>query len=55
MMIHLYIYTVIMESHFKNKNPDISEAAHESASHTPLIIKGGGLKAEKRKQGFPSL
>lgn len=47
----IIIYTSDHGSHFKTRNPEYKRSCHESATHTPLIIKGGGFEGgicEKR-------
>lgn len=56
----LYDDTVILYSsdhgsHFKTRNPEYKRTCHESAIHTPLIIKGGGFEGGKRETRLTSL
>lgn len=56
----LYDDTVILYSsdhgsHFKTRNPEYKLTCHESAVHTPLIIKGGGFEGGKRETRLTSL
>ena len=45
----IIIYTSDHGSHFKTRNPEYKRSCHESASHTPLIIKGGGFEGGKKE------
>lgn len=49
------IYTSDHGAHFKTRNPEYKRSSHESASHTPLIIKGGGFEGGKCEERLSSL
>ena len=49
------IYTSDHGSHFKTRNPEYKRSCHESATHTPLIIKGGGFQGGKSETRLSSL
>ncbi len=49
------IYTSDHGSHFKTRNPEYKRSCHESATHTPLIIKGGGFEDGKSETRLSSL
>lgn len=51
----IIIYTSDHGSHFKTRNPEYKRSCHESATHTPLIIKGGGFKGGKTETRLSSL
>jgi len=51
----IIIYTSDHGAHFKTRNPEYKRSCHESASHTPLIIKGGGFKGGKKETRLSSL
>ncbi len=51
----IIIYTSDHGAHFKTRNPEYKRTCHESASHTPLIIKGGGFEGGKREKRLSSL
>lgn len=51
----IIIYTSDHGAHFKTRNPEYKRTCHESASHTPLIIKGGGFEGGKRETRLSSL
>ncbi len=51
----IIIYTSDHGSHFKTRNPEYKRSCHESSTHTPLIIKGGGFEGGKREQRLSSL
>lgn len=58
--LHIYDDTVIIYSsdhgsHFKTRNLEYKRSCHESASHTPLIIKGGGFEGGKKEERLSSL
>ena len=42
-------------SHFKTRNPEYKRSCHESATHTPLIIKGGKFTGGKKEERLSSL
>lgn len=49
------IYTSDHGSHFKTRNLEYKRSCHESATHTPLIIKGGGFEGGRRETRLTSL
>ena len=49
------IYTSDHGSHFKTRNLEYKRSCHESASRTPLIIKGGGFEGGKTEKRLSSL
>lgn len=49
------IYTSDHGSHFKTRNTEYKRSCHESATHTPLIIKGGGFEGGKVETRLSSL
>lgn len=49
------IYSSDHGSHFKTRNAEYKRTCHESAVHTPLIIKGGGFTAGKKETRLTSL
>ena len=49
------IYSSDHGSHFKIRNAEYKRSCHESAVHTPLIIKGGGFTGGKKEQKLTSL
>ncbi|MCM1115657.1 MAG: sulfatase-like hydrolase/transferase [Clostridium sp.] len=51
----IIIYTSDHGAHFKTRNPEYKRTCHESASHTPLIIKGGGFDSGKCEERLSSL
>lgn len=51
----IIIYTSDHGAHFKTRNPEYKRSCHESASRTPLIIKGGGFEAGKIEKRLSSL
>lgn len=51
----IIIYTSDHGSHFKTRNPEYKRSCHESATHTPLIIKGGGFEGGYREKRLSSL
>lgn len=51
----IIIYTSDHGSHFKTRNPEYKRSCHESATHTPLIIKGGGFEGGKTETRLSSL
>lgn len=51
----IIIYTSDHGSHFKTRNLEYKRTCHESASHTPLIIKGGGFEGGKTESRLSSL
>lgn len=51
----IIIYTSDHGAHFKTRNAEYKRSSHESASHTPLIIKGGGFEGGKTENRLSSL
>ncbi|MGN0458182.1 MAG: sulfatase-like hydrolase/transferase [Eubacterium sp.] len=51
----IIIYTSDHGSHFKTRNPEYKRSCHESATHTPLIIKGGVFEGGKKEERLSSL
>ena len=51
----IIVYTSDHGSHFKTRNPEYKRSCHESATHTPLIIKGGGFEGGKKEERLSSL
>lgn len=51
----IIIYTSDHGCHFKTRNPEYKRSCHESATHTPLIIKGGEFTGGKRDERLTSL
>lgn len=51
----IIIYTSDHGSHFKTRNPEYKRSCHESATHTPLIIKGGVFEGGKKEKRLTSL
>lgn len=51
----IIIYTSDHGAHFKTRNPEYKRSCHESASRTPLIIKGGGFEAGRIEKRLSSL
>lgn len=51
----IIIYTSDHGAHFKTRNPEYKRCCHESATHTPLIIKGGGFEGGKCEERLSSL
>lgn len=51
----IIIYTSDHGSHFKTRNLEYKRSCHESATHTPLIIKGGKFVGGKRETRLSSL
>ena len=49
------IYTSDHGSHFKTRNMEYKRSCHDSCTHTPLIIKGGGFEGGKRDDRLVSL
>ena len=49
------IYTSDHGSHFKTRNPEYKRTCHESAVHTPLIIRGGDFTGGKKEYRLTSL
>ena len=51
----IIIYTSDHGSHFKTRNLEYKRACHDSATHTPLIIKGAEFVGGKRESRLTSL
>lgn len=51
----IIIYTSDHGCHFKTRNLEYKRSCHESSTHTPLIIKGGGFEGGKRDDRLVSL
>lgn len=51
----IIIYTSDHGCHFKTRNFEYKRSCHESSTHTPLIIKGGGFEGGKRDDRLVSL
>lgn len=51
----IIIYTSDHGSHFKTRNLEYKRSCHESATHTPLIIRGGKFVGGKRETELTSL
>lgn len=51
----IIIYTSDHGSHFKTRNAEYKRSCHESSTHTPLIIKGGGFEGGKTEKRLSSL
>lgn len=51
----IIVYTSDHGSHFKTRNLEYKRSCHESATHTPLIIKGGGFEGGKSDERLTSL
>lgn len=51
----IIIYTSDHGSHFKTRNLEYKRSCHESATHTPLVIKGGGFEGGKTDTRLTSL
>lgn len=51
----IIIYTSDHGSHFKTRNLEYKRSCHESATHTPLIIKGGGFEGGLNENRLSSL
>lgn len=49
------IYTSDHGSHFKTRNPEYKRSCHESASHTPLVIRGGDFRGGIKDKRLTSL
>ena len=49
------LYTSDHGSHFKTRNMEYKRSCHESATHTPLIIKGGPFSGGKTQTNLTSL
>ena len=51
----IIIYTSDHGAHFKTRNAEYKRSCHESATHTPLIIKGGGFEDGRVEKRLSSL
>ena len=51
----IIIYTSDHGCHFKTRNLEYKRSCHESSTHTPLIIKGGGFEGGKHDDRLVSL
>ena len=51
----IIIYTSDHGCHFKTRNLEYKRSCHESSTHTPLIIKGGGFEGGKKDKRLVSL
>lgn len=51
----IIIYTSDHGSHFKTRNPEYKRSCHDSSTHTPLIIKGGGFEGGRVEKRLTSL
>lgn len=51
----IIVYTSDHGSHFKTRNLEYKRSCHESSTHTPLIIKGGGFEGGKTETRLTSL
>ena len=51
----IIMYTSDHGCHFKTRNLEYKRSCHESSTHTPLIIKGGGFEGGKRDDRLVSL
>ncbi len=51
----IIIYTSDHGAHFKTRNAEYKRSCHESATHTPLIIKGGGFENGRVEKRLSSL
>lgn len=51
----IILYTSDHGSHFKTRNLEYKRSCHESATHTPLIIRGGGFEGGKKESRLSSL
>lgn len=49
------IYTSDHGCHFKTRNAEYKRTCHDSATHTPLIIAGGGFRGGKTEERLVSL
>lgn len=49
------IYTSDHGSHFKTRNLEYKRTCHDSATHTPLIIRGGAFRGGEREKRLVSL
>ena len=51
----ILIYTSDHGSHFKTRNLESKRSCHDSATHTPLIIRGGPFQGGKKEERLVSL
>lgn len=51
----ILIYTSDHGSHFKTRNLEYKRSCHDSAIHTPLIIRGGPFQGGKKEERLVSL
>ena len=51
----ILIYTSDHGSHFKTRNLEYKRSCHDSATHTPLIIRGGPFQGGKNEERLVSL
>ena len=51
----ILIYTSDHGSHFKTRNLEYKRSCHDSATHTPLIIRGGPFQGGKKEERLVSL
>ena len=51
----ILIYTSDHGSHFKTRNLEYKRSCHDSATHTPLIIRGGPFQGGKKEDRLVSL
>jgi uncharacterized sulfatase len=51
----IIVYTSDHGSHFKTRNLEYKRSCHESSTHTPLIIKGGGFEGGQVETRLTSL
>ena len=51
----ILIYTSDHGSHFKTRNLEYKRSCHDSATHTPLIIRGGPFHGGKKEERLVSL
>ena len=51
----ILIYTSDHGSHIKTRNLDYKRSCHDSATHTPLIIRGGPFQGGKKEERLVSL
>lgn len=51
----ILIYTSDHGSHFKTRNLEYKRSCHDSATHTPLIIRGGPFQGGRKEERLVSL
>lgn len=51
----IILYTSDHGCHFKTRNLEYKRSCHDSATHTPLLIKGGGFEPGKKEKRLSSL